>query len=223
MVLIAVAAEQCFGKEPPVTFTATGRVFTEPGGEPVPGVKVILEKDIFSKPKKCVTDHAGNYTFTGLSREESYVVAIGKRPNNEKGVLTEGIAIEEGVKQDLQLDHLYLKLPQCVTGQVVDIDTGEPIPDASVKLGNDSYVYTDEEGRYRFYLNPGNYKYGYGLDDHLRYSWLHYWHLQYKAFAEIYVGPGEQIEVPPMYMRSGPPFELHVVDSQGRAVPNAKL
>ena len=144
-------------KDRPKGTTVTGRVVSEPGGKPEAGVVVTLWNGNGGENSTSRTDDAGVYSFANVEPGDYYKVWIQERPKTEVGVWSEGVVVQ--VKdRPVRAGDLFRMLPQSISGMVIDLDTGKPVPGANINFStadnNRDGVTTDSEGRYCLFVTP---------------------------------------------------------------------
>jgi hypothetical protein len=202
--------------------TVTGRVLTEPGGAGVPDATVVVQTGI-GYGIEPVTDASGTYRFTLAAGECSrYAVSLwideGCYPPGERSPSVSVRANHENVRAP----DLFLKLPQRISGTIRDASTGEPIPGANMECSQHFGVTTDKNGRYCYYVHPGEYQIRCeGTPD--RYYPPGFPQTWYGTERIAKVAPVENVDDVDFALESGPALEGTVRDAQGRPVPNARV
>ncbi len=190
-----------------------GQVLDKPGGKGVAGVTVYLVLANYEQgAQTAVTDADGKYIFKNAPPvNQGYVLRLGQRMESQWSEDLIFRIAPRDVGTTMKPGNLYQQLAS-VAGRVLDAQTRQPVPKASVQLTyetqNGGYATTDEQGRYRFNLLPRTCK----LD--CSGAGEQYYPAEPQTLTLV---EGQHLENVDILVKSAPGIDVQVVNADGSA------
>jgi hypothetical protein len=170
-------------QDPGPTTIVKGTVYDAVTEEPLDMAVVRLFTDTNSMGQRTGEDGTYEFELTVLRSEALEIVA------SKEGYYDQWKDDEIARDETLIIDFYLEPKASKVFGYVTDIDTEEPMPRVYVELrstdfdGEGMYAWTNEEGYYELFAEPGNYKLISGFEGYEVYQ-----------SDEFYLGDGEELE-----------------------------